>query len=54
MKEAGKMPALRVFRTDGRAEFAGDEGVQGAEAGGEPGSVQAAFVVEPAEMTVRG
>ncbi len=35
-------------------EFAGDEGVQGAEPGGEPGSSQTAVVAEPAEMTFRG
>jgi hypothetical protein len=43
-----------VFGTDGRREFAGDEGVQGAEPGGELGSGQTAVVVEPAEMTFRG
>src|SRR5260370_38084244 len=30
----GEMPALRVFGTDGRREFAGDEGVEDAKAGG--------------------
>jgi hypothetical protein len=48
------MPALRVFGTDGRTEFAGDEGVQGAEPGGELGGGQTAVVVEPVEMTFRG
>ena len=48
-KSSGVKPLLH-----GWGEFAGDEGVQGAEASGEPGGVQAAFVVEPAEMTVRG
>src|SRR6266702_1337455 len=38
---------------DGRGEFAGDEGVQGAEAGGELDDGQAAFVVEPAEEVCR-
>jgi len=45
------MPLLH--RRDGRAEFAGDEGVQGAEAGGELDDGQAAFVVEPAEEVCR-
>src|SRR5260370_40109255 len=53
-RRAGKMPALRVFGTDGRTEFAGDEGVQGAEPGGELGGGQTAVVVEPVEMTFRG
>ena len=38
----------------GRREFAGDEGVQGAEPGGELGSGQTTVVVQPAEMTFRG
>src|SRR5260370_39508975 len=33
-RRAGEMPALRVFGTDGRREFAGDEGVEDAKAGG--------------------
>jgi len=44
----------RRIGRDGRMEFAGDEGVQGAEPGGELGSSQTAVVVEPAEMTFRG
>jgi hypothetical protein len=50
--------ALRVLKrppadprrtgTDGREEFAGDEGVGGAEAGGELGGGQTAVVVEAA------
>jgi hypothetical protein len=39
---------------DGWAEFAGDEGVQAAEAGGELGSAQAAVVVEMVEIAFRG
>jgi len=39
---------------DGRAEFAGDEGVGGAEAGGELCGGQTAVVVEAAEMSFRG
>ena len=39
---------------DGRTELAGDEGVQGAEPGGELGGGQTAVVVEPVEMTFRG
>jgi hypothetical protein len=39
---------------DGMREFAGDEGVQGAEPGGELGSGQTAVVIEPAEMTFGG
>jgi hypothetical protein len=38
----------------GRAEFAGEEGVGGAEAGGELGSGQTAVVVEAAEKICRG
>ncbi len=37
-----------------RAEFAGGEGVEGAEAGGELGGGQAAVVVEPAEKVRSG
>jgi len=37
-----------------RAEFARDEGVEGAEASGELGGGQAAIVVEPTEMVYRG
>jgi hypothetical protein len=43
-----------VFGTDWRGEFAGDEGVEDAEAGGELGSGQTAVVVEAAKMTFRG
>jgi hypothetical protein len=48
------MAALRVFGRDRRAEFAGDEGVQRAEAGAELGGGQSGVVVEPTKMTFRG
>jgi len=37
----------------GRAELAGSEGVEGAEAGGEFGGVQLSLAVEPAQKIVR-
>jgi hypothetical protein len=41
-------------RRKGRAEFADDEGVQGAEAGGKLGGGQAALAMEPTEMISGG
>ena len=62
---AGQAPPLQELRTNGslsvntrekerEGEFAGDEGVRGAEAGGELGRGQAAVVVEAAEKICRG
>ena len=47
------MPALRVFGTDGRREFAGDEGVEDAKAGGKLDGGQTMLIVEPAEKICR-
>ncbi len=47
------MPALRVFGRDGRGEFAGDEGVEDAEAGGKLDGGETTLIVEPAEKICR-
>ena len=46
--------ALSGLTVKGRAELAGGEGVEGAEAGGEFGRGQAALAVEAAEKIVGG